>query len=192
MMEEEEEQRLKAKEEGHEDKTGDHVQVEKNQNRREEEEAEKQPPTEFNLDEVIVPPPVLNLKERSVAKTEAATANLNRSNSMTEVALEDAASIEVDLMQEISNFMDGEEEEPREVLADRVKELERDRGQLAKEAMEKDEIIGRMEREVDSMKAEVTAAEEEQRQSREEAENRMRRSKEETDTKIEEVSTKRT
>ena len=44
--------------------------------------------------------------------------------------------IEVDLMREIENFMDGEEEEPVEVLRQRLKELEKDRGQLAAEAIQ--------------------------------------------------------
>ena len=44
--------------------------------------------------------------------------------------------LEVDLMREIENFMDGEEEEPVEVLRQRLKELEKDRGQLAAEAIQ--------------------------------------------------------
>ena len=97
------------------------------------------------------------------------------------------ALTEVDLMREIGNFMDGEEDEPREALLERIKELERDRGQLASEALEKDDVIGRMEREVASMKSDVNAAEEEKRQSAEEAETKYNRLKEETDKKIEEL-----
>ena len=49
----------------------------------------------------------------------------------------DAAKLtEVDLMREIENFMDGEEEEPVEVLRQRIKDLEKDRGQLAAEAIQ--------------------------------------------------------
>ena len=49
----------------------------------------------------------------------------------------DAAKLtEVDLMRDIENFMDGEEEEPVEVLRQRIKDLEKDRGQLAAEAIQ--------------------------------------------------------
>ena len=55
---------------------------------------------------------------------------------------------EVDLMREMDLFMEGEEEEPVEVLRQRIKDLEKDRGQLAAEALQKDEILGRLEKEV--------------------------------------------
>ena len=51
-------------------------------------------------------------------------------------AADTAKLTEVDLMREIENFMDGEEEEPVEVLRQRIKDLEKDRGQLAAEAIQ--------------------------------------------------------
>lgn len=95
--------------------------------------------------------------------------------------------IEVDLMREIENFMDGEEEEPVEVLRQRLKELEKDRGQLAAEAIQKDEMLGRLEKEVSSMKAEVESAEEHRSLAQEEAENRERQIREEAEAKVAEL-----
>ena len=94
---------------------------------------------------------------------------------------------EVDLMREIENFMEGEEEEPVEVLRQRIKELEKDRGQLAAEAIQKDEILGRLEKEVSSMRAEVESAEEQKKVAQEEAENRERQTREEAEAKVAEL-----
>ena len=126
-------------------------------------------------------------------------------------------------MREIENFMDGEEEEPAEVLRNRIQELEKDRGQLAAEAIQgckhnsiltpvfneelstsdskfsestkimmnhtpqKDEVLGRLEKEVSSLKAEVESAEEQRRAEREEAENRERQIREEAEAKVAEL-----
>ena len=94
---------------------------------------------------------------------------------------------EVDLMREIGNFMDGEEEEPVEVLRQRIKDLEKDRGQLAAEATQKDEILGRLEKEVSSMKAELESAVEQRKLSQEEAQNRERQIREESEAKVAEL-----
>ena len=120
-------------------------------------------------------PPILDLHDQAAPPDQG---------SPSKVA---AKLTEVDLMREIENFMEGEEEEPVEVLRQRIKELEKDRGQLAAEAIQKDEILGRLEKEVSSMKAEVESAEEQKKVAQEEAENRERQTREEAEAKVAEL-----
>ena len=58
---------------------------------------------------------------------------------------------------------------------------------MAAEAIQKDEILGRLEKEVSSMKAEVESAEEQRRAEREEAGNRERQIREEAEAKVAEL-----
>lgn len=71
-----------------------------------------------------------------------------------------------------------------EELHERVLQLENDRGQLTAEILEKDSLLGQLEREVGSLKAALEQREEEHSISQEEAQLKLKRLKEETDAKV--------
>ena len=87
----------------------------------------------------------------------------------TDVELEPAetdVSASGELMRELETFFGGKDEEEEansSALASRVEQLERERGQLTAEVLEKDEGLSKLEREVSSLKGELEQKEEEHR-----------------------------